>query len=189
MNYPPARSLAVLLLLSLAAPHAAADTYPRQPGVDALHYVFRVTLRDDSDEIAGEAVAEMKFVQDGVTECALDLASAANGKGMTVLAVTVGDAPVKYVHDNSRLRITLDPPSKAGEARKFGAWLGEVTGLPVVFWDERFTTVEAESALWQAGLTHRQRKARRDRVAAQILLQAYLDAGCPPEPAAGPLEG
>ena len=70
---------------------------------------------------------------------------------------------------------------KAAEAREFGRWLGETTGLPVVFWDERFTTVEAETALWNAGLTHKQRKARRDRVAAQILLQAYLDAGCPLE--------
>jgi putative Holliday junction resolvase len=72
---------------------------------------------------------------------------------------------------------------KAVEARAFGKWLADVTGLPVVFWDERFTTVEAESALWNAGLTHRKRKERRDRVAAQMLLQAYLDAGCPPEEA------
>lgn len=78
---------------------------------------------------------------------------------------------------------------KAIEARSFGAWLAEATGLPVRFWDERFSTVEAESALWQAGLTHKKRKARRDRVAAQILLQAYLDAGCPDESAAGPLTG
>jgi putative Holliday junction resolvase len=77
---------------------------------------------------------------------------------------------------------------KAGEARAFGRWLGETTGLPVVFWDERFTTVEAESALWNAGLTHKKRKARRDRVAAQIQLQAYLDAGCPPEQAPAPLD-
>jgi putative Holliday junction resolvase len=78
---------------------------------------------------------------------------------------------------------------KAAEARAFGQWLAEVTGLPVVYWDERFSTVEAESALWDAGLTHKQRKARRDRVAAQIFLQAYLDAGCPVAPVAGPLEG
>ena len=78
---------------------------------------------------------------------------------------------------------------KATEARAFGAWLAETTGLPVRFWDERFSTVEAESALWQAGLTHKKRKARRDRVAAQILLQAYLDAGYPEESSAGPLEG
>jgi putative Holliday junction resolvase len=56
------------------------------------------------------------------------------------------------------------------------------------FWDERFTTEEAESALWNAVLTHKMRKARRDRVAAQILLQAYLDAGCPPEQAPLPLD-
>jgi putative Holliday junction resolvase len=78
---------------------------------------------------------------------------------------------------------------KAAQARGFGAWLGGVTGLPVTFYDERFTTVQAESALWEAGLTHKQRKARRDRVAAQMLLQAYLDAGCPAEPEAGPLDG
>jgi putative holliday junction resolvase len=69
---------------------------------------------------------------------------------------------------------------KAREAREYGAWLGTVTGLPVVYADERFTTVHAESALWEAGLTHKRRKERRDRVAAQMLLQAYLDLGCPP---------
>ena len=70
---------------------------------------------------------------------------------------------------------------KAKESRQFGAWLAEITGLPIVFADERFSTVEAESALWNAGLTHRKRKERRDRVAAQIMLQAYLDAKCPLE--------
>jgi putative Holliday junction resolvase len=78
---------------------------------------------------------------------------------------------------------------KAREARAFGQWLARISGLPVTFFDERFTTVEAESALWSAGLTHKRRKARRDRVAAQILLQSYLDAGCPDEQAPGPLEG
>jgi putative Holliday junction resolvase len=78
---------------------------------------------------------------------------------------------------------------KAVEARAFGGWLAEVTGLPLAFFDERFTTVQAEAALWDAGLTHRKRKARRDRVAAQILLQSYLDAGCPSDPATGPLDG
>jgi putative Holliday junction resolvase len=73
----------------------------------------------------------------------------------------------------------------AREARALGDWLGGELGLPVRYFDERFTTVEAESILWEAGLTHRQRKERRDRVAAQILLQTFLDAGCPerdPEP-------
>jgi putative Holliday junction resolvase len=77
---------------------------------------------------------------------------------------------------------------KAVEARAFGRWLAEVTGLPLVFWDERFTTVEAEAHLSAAGLTARRRKSRRDRVAAQILLQSYLDAGCPGEQAVRPLD-
>lgn len=78
---------------------------------------------------------------------------------------------------------------QAGAAREFGSWLHQLTGLPVVYWDERYTTVEAESALWNAGLTHKRRKERRDQVAAQILLQTYLDAGCPAETSIGPLEG
>jgi putative Holliday junction resolvase len=78
---------------------------------------------------------------------------------------------------------------KAAAARAFGEWLGAATGLPVVYFDERFSTAQAEAALWDAGLTHKRRKSRRDRVAAQIILQAYLDAGCPADPAGGPLEG
>jgi putative holliday junction resolvase len=78
---------------------------------------------------------------------------------------------------------------KAAEARAFGRWLAETTGLPAAFFDERFTTAQAESALWSAGLTHAKRKERRDRVAAQILLQAYLEAGCPADEGAGPLGG
>jgi putative Holliday junction resolvase len=46
-------------------------------------------------------------------------------------------------------------------------------------WDERCTTAAAEDALWDAGLSHRKRQDRRDRVAAQLILQDYLDAGCP----------
>src|SRR5262249_36749688 len=78
---------------------------------------------------------------------------------------------------------------KAGEARLYGAWLAEVTALPVVYWDERFTTTQAENALWEAGLTHKKRKQRLDRVAAQMMLQAYLEAGCPADAHIGPLEG
>jgi putative Holliday junction resolvase len=76
---------------------------------------------------------------------------------------------------------------QADLARKFAAWLSKETGLPCVLWDERFSTSQAESALWDAGLTHKQRKERRDRVAAQIFLQHYLEAGCPEETIPGDL--
>ena len=65
---------------------------------------------------------------------------------------------------------------KSREARQFGQWLGELTGVPCVFFDERFTSAEAEEHLLQAGLSKRQRKARLDKLAAQIMLTAYLES-------------
>jgi len=65
---------------------------------------------------------------------------------------------------------------KSGEARRFGQWLHAETGVPVEFFDERFTSVEAESYLQAAALTSRQRRRRRDMLAAQILLSAYLES-------------
>jgi putative pre-16S rRNA nuclease len=67
----------------------------------------------------------------------------------------------------------------AALTRSFGDWLAGVTGLPVLYFDERYTTVEAEQKLIDAGLTRQRRKALRDQLAAQIMLQGYLDAGCP----------
>ena len=65
---------------------------------------------------------------------------------------------------------------KSQEARRFGAWLAEQTGVPVEFFDERYTSVEAEQHLMAAELTKKRRKARLDMLAAQILLQAYLES-------------
>src|ERR1700761_4816918 len=62
---------------------------------------------------------------------------------------------------------------KSREARDFGKWLGEVTGKPVEYFDERFTSAEAERYLGAAELTKKKRKARLDMLAAQILLTAY----------------
>jgi aminopeptidase N len=91
-----------------------ADTYPRQPGVDAQHYIFSVELRDETDEIAGEATADLRFVQAGVHEVALDLA-----KGMTVSEVSSGGKAVKFGHTSDRLVITLPDAVAANERRQF----------------------------------------------------------------------
>ncbi len=75
------------------------------------------------------------------------------------------------------VHLSGDESPKSREARKFGAWLAELTGLPVEFFDERFTSSEAEQHLAAAGLTAKQRKARLDKLAAQIMLTAYLESG------------
>ena len=65
---------------------------------------------------------------------------------------------------------------KSQEAREFGGWLAETTGVPVEFFDERFTSVEAEQMLLAAELTSKRRKKRMDMLAAQIMLSAYLES-------------
>jgi putative Holliday junction resolvase len=65
---------------------------------------------------------------------------------------------------------------KSIEARAFGKWLGELTGLPVDYFDERYTTAFARQLLQEAGLTKKRRKERLDKLAAQILLTAYLES-------------
>jgi aminopeptidase N len=110
--------LTPIVVLLLTAP-LAADTYPRQLGVDAWHYVFRLELSDTSPEIQGEATVDLRFVQPGVTTVALDLASAAGGKGMTVTAVTSGNGPLRYTHAANRLTISLPAPPKVDEHRTF----------------------------------------------------------------------
>src|SRR5262245_11987785 len=90
------RGSAVLTVLGFLtfAPPAVADNYPRQPGVDVVHYVFRLSLSDDNNEIIGESTAEIRFVRNDVSEVSLDLASASNGKGMTVAEVTAAGKAV-----------------------------------------------------------------------------------------------
>lgn len=63
------------------------------------------------------------------------------------------------------------------QARQFGDWLQSTTKTPVTFFDERFSTAEADAILAESHLSPRQRRERRDMLAAQILLSAYLDSG------------
>jgi putative holliday junction resolvase len=60
----------------------------------------------------------------------------------------------------------------------FVAGLRKATTVEVTEWDERLTTVLAERAMRAAGASASTRKENRDAVAAQIMLQGYVDATC-----------
>jgi putative holliday junction resolvase len=64
---------------------------------------------------------------------------------------------------------------KAREAREYGAWLARTTGLPVSFWDERYTSAAADEFLINIDMSRKKRKRRLDMIAAQIILQGFLD--------------
>ena len=64
----------------------------------------------------------------------------------------------------------------AAAARAFGERLAELAGVPVVCWDERLSTRLVERAMLEADMSRARRKKSRDKLAAQVILQSYLDA-------------
>ncbi len=64
---------------------------------------------------------------------------------------------------------------QAEKVLAFSRKLTQRTSIPVDHWDERLSTVAADRAMAEAGLKRAKRKARRDSLAAVIMLQAYLD--------------
>lgn len=65
---------------------------------------------------------------------------------------------------------------QSGWVREFGESLERRAGLPVRYWDERLTSVEAGRVLRASGVSIEKRAAAVDRLSAVILLQSYLDS-------------
>lgn len=65
---------------------------------------------------------------------------------------------------------------RAEKAMEFGQMLQRRTGIEVVMWDERLTTVSAERTLIEAGVRRENRKQVIDQIAAVFILQSYLDS-------------
>ena len=65
---------------------------------------------------------------------------------------------------------------RAEKALEFGEMLKKRTGLKVIMWDERLTTVEADRTLIEAGVRRENRKQYLDGIAAVFILQGYLDS-------------
>jgi aminopeptidase N len=111
--------MALTGVFSIGAFPCLADTYPRQHGVDVLHYAFQITLSDRSDEIVGEAAIDVRFLDSKLKDWSLDLASVESGKGMRVASVTSAGSRVAFEHEDNRLCIPVTPAPQAGERRSF----------------------------------------------------------------------
>lgn len=69
-----------------------------------------------------------------------------------------------------------DLGERAQKALAFGEMVKRRTGLEVVMWDERLTTVEAERTLIENNVRRENRKQYIDKIAAVFILQGYLDS-------------
>ncbi len=67
------------------------------------------------------------------------------------------------------------PGEQAQAAKRFGQELARHTDLPIVYWDERLSTVAAHRLMREAGIPSRRQAERIDAAAAELILQNYLD--------------
>ncbi len=90
----------------------------------------------------------------------------------------------KVIHDMNVSKIIVGLPlnmdgtegTMAKEIYSFVKELEKEIKIPVELWDERLTTMEAERLLLEADLSRKKRKKLDDKIAAQLILQSYLDS-------------
>ncbi|HJS71953.1 MAG TPA: Holliday junction resolvase RuvX [Acidimicrobiia bacterium] len=100
-----------------------------------------------------------------------------------VLLTDLDDALLRIVDEYQVEGVVLGLPTSLGGyegdsaagARELGQHIGNLLNVPVEYMDERFTSRMAESALLESGMKRRERRETVDKVAAAIILQAYLD--------------
>jgi aminopeptidase N len=127
----------ISLTIAVLTPNSAfADTYPKNPNIDVINYIFKLDLFDSTDEIMGEATVDVSFLVDGIQELRLDLTNATRelgGKGMNVSQVISNGKAVEYRHENDALIIKLPATSKANRREKFTIFYRGIpaTGLKI----------------------------------------------------------
>jgi len=75
------------------------------------------------------------------------------------------------------VHLSGEPSPQGAKTQVFAAQLGDLSGLPIHFWDERLTTREAHHILYEAGHARQQHRKVVDQVAATLILQSCLYEG------------
>ena len=81
---------------------------------------------------------------------------------------------VQFLFGNP-LHMSGDESRQSSYTQEFAERLGTETGVPVRYWDERLTSVEAGRVLRESGISIEKRAKAVDRLSAVILLESYLD--------------
>jgi len=72
-----------------------------------------------------------------------------------------------------------NPSFEGRRAARFAQAIKTQTSIPVILWDESFTTQDARSARIHMGASRKDRAGHLDQLAATVLLQSYLDTNSP----------
>lgn len=132
---------------------------------------MRVMAIDYGDAHTGVAVSDPTGLLAGFTATVTAYRPEAVAEKITALAREHGAEELVLGHprnmDGSR-------GPRAEKAEALAELLREASGLPVVLWDERRTTIDAHRILFNAGKNARQRKKTVDAVAASLILEGYL---------------
>ena len=96
---------------------------------------------------------------------------------MASLAHLIAERGVTLLLMGNPLHMSGDAGRQAAYVHEFAERLREHTGVPLKYWDERLTTVEAHRVLRSSGIGIEKRARAIDRLSAVILLESYLDSG------------
>ena len=97
------------------------------------------------------------------------------GRDAEALLAAAADRTVAGIVIGLPLNMDGSEGPRAQSARAFARNLGTLTDLPILFWDERLSTVWAERALIEADASRARRAEVIDAVAAGVILQGALD--------------
>ncbi|NQS99454.1 MAG: Holliday junction resolvase RuvX [Candidatus Omnitrophica bacterium] len=97
-------------------------------------------------------------------------------ENITAIAELVKERQVTEIVVGMPKKLDGSLGKKAQQVISFVEDLKKQVNLPIKVWDERFSSVQAERAMLEADLSRKKRKSRIDRLAAQLILQNYLDA-------------
>ena len=107
---PVVAALGAPVLAQPAEPGPVQDGYPKNWGIDMLHYAFALQLSDDTDVITGQATIEARYLEPEQSTLRLDLINqsvALEGKGMTVDRVHIGGEDLPFRHEDNQVFIEL----------------------------------------------------------------------------------
>ena len=135
----------------------------RALGLDVGERRIGVALCDEFGLLASPLTTVRVGRRDGERRALEEIAALARERAVELVVVGLPTS----------LRGTEGPQAQA--VRAFAERLAPHLAVPIEFWDERFTTAEAERTMIARGLKREQRRARIDAAAAAIMLQDYLD--------------